>query len=159
MATLEQSLTQLELILREDFPGMLTTIKQEKNDGIALPVPVEYHWEEVSDKLGGTPAVLLIPDVESDPTQKDQLWDAIIRMYVIATNREKSHLTKQLLRYSDATKRILRRPIRRTLNETVTSAKVITVQYGPTFFDRESLYARDVQMEIALRIPRDGLPF
>lgn len=154
--SLEDAVTELESILRADFPDMLATIVTERGDGVPLPVPVEYHWEEVAEKLMGLPAVLLIPDFEVDTDARDILWDSTIQLYLVASDSGKKNLTKKMLRYAEAVKRILRKPLRRTLNQKAVSAKVARVGYSPTYLDRDNLYARDINAEIVIRISRMG---
>lgn len=152
MADLEQALQNIEAIFKAEFPVVLPQLEAQYKDGIKLPAPVAYHWEEVPEKIGATPAVMLIPEGE-DQREKDQLYDATVRMYVVLTDSEKRHLTRRILRYVKAAKIIIRKPINRTLYQYVTSIKIPAVRYGNTFMDRSQLFARDFSAELVLRIP------
>jgi hypothetical protein len=154
MAVLERAILNFETLLKAEFPVVIPVIEAEWNDGIKLGLPASYHWEEVPEKIGPTPAILIIPEGEDDPAQGDMLWDATLRVYVVITDKERRHLTKRILRYADALKRILRRPVNRTLYQYVVSTKVLAVRYGNTFMDRDNLFARDFNAEITLRLAK-----
>jgi hypothetical protein len=156
MATIEDAVTNLESIMRADLPALLTAIEVEKKDGIRLEPPRTYEWEEIRESLTQVPAVLLIGQDESDVQLRDIVRDATITVVIITTDRNKTHLTKKLYRYAKALRQLLRPNMNRTLNDTVISAKVVRVSYSPTFVDRDNLYARDLQAEVVLRIPKEN---
>ena len=156
MATIERAVMNFEAILRAEFPLALATIAAEWNDGVDLQAPVSYHWEEVPEKIGATPAVLIIAEGE-DQTEmgvKDSLFNATLRVYVVITGREKRELTQRIFRYADAMKRIVRKPFNRTLYQHVVSAKIPAIRYSNTFVDRDQLFARDFSAEVTLRLPQ-----
>lgn len=153
---LEDALRELESIIRTKMPDMLMTIMSERPDGIILDTFAEYHWEEVAEKLGALPAILLIPDTDVDPDQSDAKWDHTVQIYIIARDEEKRNLTKKLLRYVEALSRLLRAPFNRTLNQTAISAKIVRVGYGATFVDRDQRFVRDINAELIIRLSRVG---
>lgn len=153
-SSIEDAVASLEAILRGNFPAMLAEVQAERNDGIPLPSPQVYEWEEIPGSLKATPACLLIGEGEDDVDARDMIWTATIRLYIVVTDPSKQYLTRRLYRYADALKRIVRKPFNRTLDQKVVSAKVISIRYSPTFVDRDNTHARDLNAEIQLRIAR-----
>ena len=156
MATIETAVANLETILRDDLPAILALIDAEKKDGIKLEPIRSFEWEETREAIKQTPACLLIGVDESDVVLRDQVRDATIQLFLVVDDRDKKSLTKRLYRYATALRRVLRPATNRTLATTIISAKIVRVTFSPTFVDRDNMFARDLQAEIVLRMPKEG---
>jgi hypothetical protein len=154
MATIEDAVASLQIILTDDLPTQLDALMALYTDGIRLEPIRQFEWEEPHGKISSTPAALILGVEDSDVAGRDMVFDAVIILYVILVDRAKNQLTKKLFRYAEAVRRSLRSPQNRTLRATVISAKVSRVKYSPTYTDRTNLYMRDFEATITLRMPR-----
>jgi hypothetical protein len=153
-ATIEDAVQGLEDLVRNSFPSILDAISKERNDGLILEPMRSFEWEEVRDAMKSVPCCIIIGEEETDGLTSDIVYTAQVTIYIIATDRSKSMLTRKMFRYGQALKRMLRPGTARTLNRAVVSAKVVRIQYSPTFVDRDQMFARDLRAEVICKLQR-----
>lgn len=152
MKSIEDALVALEKAFRESYPTYLAEQEAKWKDGIRLEPFRTIEWQEVA-QIPVAPAIILMGDDESDPNLRDQLFDATVTAYIVVMDKAKTYAVKKLYRYVSALRLMLRDT--RTLGGIIVSAKLVRAQYSPIFTERTNLYARDCQVTLQLRIPRE----
>lgn len=157
MAAIEEAVTGLETVITEDLPAILASLESSYADGIRLEPIRTVEWEEtLQDAVQTTPCVLIVGSNEMDVSLRDQTRTCHIIMVFILESHDKKTLTKMMYRYARALRMVLRvsdatNGLNRTLRQRVISAKVMEVDYGPTFTDAQ-LFTRAFQARIEVRV-------
>jgi hypothetical protein len=153
-STIEDAVQGLEDLIRESFPALLDEISRERADGIILEPIRSFDWEEIHNATKVVPACIIIGDEEQEELTANIVYTAQVTIFIIATDRSKSNLTRKLFRYGQALKRMLRPAGARTLHRVIVSARIVRIQYSPTFVDRDQLFARDLRAEVICKLAR-----
>jgi len=160
VANTEDGIVGLEQIFLEDYPTFLRQVEQQYADGVELESIREISWEEYEDGNGlQLPGVMLIAEDESDPSLRDLLYDCRITAIFMFADTNKRNVTKKMFRYAKALRRMLRPTSNRSLRGKVNSVKVGTIRWLPTgrgTSDTTALFARGFEVDLLLRLPKEG---
>lgn len=160
MANTETAMEGLEQLFLEDYPTFLRQVELEFTDGVELENIREVSWEEYDDGTGlQLPGVMLVPEDETDPVLRDQLFDCRITAIFMFADSNKRNVTKKMFRYGKALRRMVRPTPNRSLRGRVTSVKVNAIRWLPTgrgTSDSGNLYARGFEADLVLRLPKEG---
>ncbi len=157
MATTEDAIEGLEIVLLEDFPVFLREVERSYTDGVELENLRAVIWEEYDDQIGlPMPGVMLLATDEVDESLRDQVIVSHITAVFGFADSNKRNLTKKMFRYGRALRRMLRPSANRSLRGRVISAKVGAIRWLPTGRNRSNLYARGFEADLECRLQRGG---
>jgi hypothetical protein len=162
LANTEDALIGLEQIINDSFPTYLRAIELENIDGVVLENIREITWEEIDESGSGLqiPGVMLLPNNETDESQRDIIYVCNITAVFLFQDSNKRNVTKKMFRYGKALRRMLKPTNNRSLRGKVISVKVVTIRWMPTgrgITGRSAgLFARGFEVDLVVRLPKEG---
>lgn len=103
----EAALEEIKTLLENNLPSELTTIENDKNDGITLEDPADYFFGERS-KLNQTPAIHVVPG-GGPLSQGNQFMETDLNVSIFVTLKENQpeNLKKKVMRYIKGIRKVL----------------------------------------------------